>query len=309
MGKNIEVTLDNYNDDSFAVGLVQHASSSSWQKNCDLAEKLILEAKSKGSQIVCLQEIFASPYFCTEENHKFFDLAENLKGRTFEYFTKVARRESLVLVIPFFEKRAPGVYHNSAMVIDADGKLLGAYRKMHIPDDPLYFEKFYFTPGDAEPGYQVFKTRYAKIGVLICWDQWFPEAARLVSLLGAEILFYPTAIAWHPSEKEEFGAAQKSAWQTVQKAHAINNGVYVAAVNRCGFEETPGTEGLEFFGSSFISSPFGEIVSEASFDKDEVVVAKCSRKKIEETRQHWPFFRDRRIETYSSITKRFDEDE
>ena len=217
----------------------------------------------------------------------------------------LAKELEVVLLVSFFEKRTAGIYHNSAAVIDADGTLLGVYRKMHIPDDPLYYEKFYFTPGDTENNKNVFQTRFGKVGVLICWDQWYPEAARLTALNGAEIIFYPTAIGWHPAEKESFGAEQVNAWRAIQRSHAIANGVYIAAVNRIGHEETPGTDGLEFFGSSFVVDPFGNTVVEASKDKQEILYAECSRKRIEEVRCNWPFLRDRRVDAYKGLSSRY----
>lgn len=288
----------------FSIGVIQTAITGDSDSTCDRYEHLIAETAKAGAQIICIQELCNSKYFCSVEDHRFFELAEAEDGPLVSRFRGLARSLSVALVIPFFERRAAGVYHNSAAVIDADGSLLGVYRKMHIPDDPLYYEKFYFTPGDIDPGYQVFKTKYGTVGVLICWDQWYPEAARITSLMGAEVLFYPTAIGWHPSEKEEFGQQQKSAWQTVQRSHAIANGIYVAAANRVGFEETENTDGLEFFGGSFICDPGGTMLAEAS-DKEEFLVARCERKAIEESRQLWPFLRDRRIDSYASIVKRW----
>ncbi|MEP0842727.1 MAG: carbon-nitrogen hydrolase, partial [Phycisphaerae bacterium] len=258
--------------------------------------------------IICLQELFASPYFCKVESPARFELAEPIPGPTVEALRPVARELAAALIVPVFERRGPGVYHNSAAVLDADGSLLGVYRKMHIPDDPLYLEKYYFTPGDADGrarGFQVFDTRYARVGVLICWDQWYPEAARITSLLGAEVLFYPTAIGWHPQEKDTFGPAQTDAWQTVQRGHAIANGVYVAAANRVGFEPEAGTDGIEFFGHSFVSDPFGRKLAEAPADAPAVLVVECSRPLIEDVRRNWPFLRDRRVDAYEPITSRY----
>jgi N-carbamoylputrescine amidase len=288
----------------FSIGVIQTAVNKDSDSTCDQYEELITKTAHAGAQIICIQELCNSKYFCSTEDHRFFDLAEAHDGPLVTRFRKLAKSLSIALVIPFFERRAAGVYHNSAAIIDADGSLLGVYRKMHIPDDPLYYEKFYFAPGDTEPGYQVFTTRYGRVGVLICWDQWYPEASRITSLMGAEVIFYPTAIGWHPSEKEEFGQQQKAAWQTIQRSHAIANGVYVAAANRVGFEETENTDGIEFFGGSFICDPFGNTLAEAS-DAEDFLVAKCERKKIEETRQLWPFLRDRRIDSYTQISKRW----
>jgi N-carbamoylputrescine amidase len=294
--------------DKFKIGLIQHACTENLDTNLESAKSGIRQAAKEGAQIICLQEIFKTRYFCSVQDEKFFNLAEPENGPTVQELAKLAKELNVALVVPFFERRGPGVYYNSASVIDADGSILGTYRKMHIPDDPLYYEKYYFSPGDAEGennGFRVFKTKFATIGVLICWDQWYPEAARLTSLMGAEVLFYPTAIGWHPFEKEEVGEDQLNAWQTIQKSHAVANGVYVAAVNRIGHEPTPHTDGIEFFGHSFITEPFGKVICEAGSDKPEVLVAECSRKKIEETRQMWPFFRDRRIDAYGKITSRY----
>lgn len=297
--------------DTFKVGIVQTKviddnSKFDFTENLNRFESLVASAAKSGAQVICLQEMFNSPYFCTVEDHKFYECAESLDGVTVSRFSKLAKSLNIVLVLPIFEKRGAGVYHNSAVVLDADGSTAGVYRKMHIPDDPLYYEKFYFTPGDSEPGYQVFNTKYAKVGVLICWDQWYPEGARITAMKGAEVLFYPTAIGWHPAEKEEFGSAQREAWRTIQRSHAIANGVYVASPNRIGHELTPGTDGIEFFGSSMIVDPFGRLVCDAG-QGEEILVHECSRKLIETTRQHWPFFRDRRIDSYGPILKRWGE--
>jgi N-carbamoylputrescine amidase len=298
---------------SFTIGIVQDRATDDLAANLDRAERLTREAAGRGAQIVCLKELFNSPYFCKSQRHERFGLAESIPGPTVERFQALARDLAIVLVVPIFEREAPGVYRNSAAVIDADGTLLGTYRKMHIPDDPLFNEKFYFTPGDgpvagaadSTPGFRVWKTRYATIGVLICWDQWYPEAARITSLLGAEVLFYPTAIGWHPSERAEWGQAQVDAWQIMQRSHAIANGVYVAAPNRVGHEDEPGTDGITFFGRSFIADPFGRMVAEAGDTDDEVLVATCERQLIESTRQNWPFLRDRRIDAYGPILRRY----
>jgi N-carbamoylputrescine amidase len=288
--------------EKFTVGLVQMRSSPNPDENLAKAEARIREAAGRGAQIICLQELFRSPYFCREENAERFALAEPIPGPTSEQLCKLAGELKVVVVAPLFERRAAGVYHNTAAVIDADGTLLGVYRKMHIPDDPLYYEKFYFTPGDL--GFPNFDTRYGRIAVLVCWDQWYPEGARLASLRGANILLYPTAIGWHPSEKEQEGAAQLEAWRTIQRAHAIANGVYVAAVNRVGFEG-PAENGLEFWGSSFVADPFGQILAEASTSEEETLVVECDPRRMEEVRRNWPFLRDRRIDAYSPLLERW----
>lgn len=270
-------------------------------ENFAKAEWRIREAAGKGAQIICLQELFRSQYFCREENARLFDLAETIPGPSTESLSRLAHELNVVIIGSLFERRAPGVYHNTAVVIDASGALLGLYRKMHIPDDPLYLEKFYFTPGDL--GFRNFDTRYGRIAALICWDQWYPEAARLAALGGAEVLFYPTAIGWHPSEKAEHGAAQHDAWRTIQRSHAIANGVYVAAVNRVGFEGPP-DNGLEFWGASFVADPFGRMLAEASHDREETLITECDRRQIDEVRRNWPFLRDRRIDAYGGIVNR-----
>ena len=270
-------------------------------ENFAKAEWRIRETAGKGAQIICLQELFRSQYFCREEDPRLFDLAESIPGPSTEGLSRLAHELNVVIVGSLFERRAPGVYHNTAVVIDVTGALLGLYRKMHIPDDPLYFEKFYFTPGDL--GFRNFDTRYGRIAALVCWDQWYPEAARLAALGGAEVLFYPTAIGWHPSEKAEHGAAQHDAWRTIQRSHAIANGIYVAAVNRVGFEGPP-DHGLEFWGASFVADPFGRMLAEASHDREEILVIECDRRQTEDVRRNWPFLRDRRIDAYSGITKR-----
>jgi N-carbamoylputrescine amidase len=272
------------------------------EENLRKASQRIREAAARGAQIICLQELFRSEYFCRDENAALFDLAESIPGPTTETFSALARELNVVVVAPVFERRAAGLYHNSAAVIDADGTLLGVYRKMHIPDDPLYYEKFYFTPGDT--GFINFDTAYARIGVLVCWDQWYPEGARLASLGGASVLFYPTAIGWHPREKAEHGAAQLDAWRTIQRAHAIANGIYVAAVNRVGFEGTP-ESGLEFWGSSFIADPFGRMIAEGSTSEEEILIAECDPRSMDEVRRNWPFLRDRRIDAYGGLTSRW----
>ena len=291
----------------FRLGLVQMACSDEPGHNLDKAIAGIRDAAARGAQIVCLQELFRSRYFCQREDLKTFDLAEPIPGASTEAIGKVAREAGVVVVASLFERRAAGVYHNTAAVLDADGALLGIYRKMHIPDDPLYYEKYYFTPGDL--GFRNFDTRFGRIGVLVCWDQWYPEGARLTALQGASVLFYPTAIGWHPKEKAEYGDAQRSAWQTMQRAHAIANGVYVAAVNRVGHEPSPHapgdrSEGLEFWGTSFVADPFGRILAEGGTDKEEILIAECDLGHLEDTRRNWPFLRDRRIDAYGEITKR-----
>jgi N-carbamoylputrescine amidase len=289
-------------DSAFKIGLVQMSCSADTDGNLNKAIAGIRSAASRGAEIVCTQELFRSQYFCREEKAELFSLAETIPGPSTEVLTSLAKELGVAIVASLFEKRAQGLYHNTAVTIDADGALLGLYRKMHIPDDPLFFEKFYFTPGDL--GFQNFETKYARVGVLVCWDQWYPEGARLTSLQGANVLFYPTAIGWHPSEKAEWGAAQLDAWRTIQRAHAIANGIYVAAINRTGFEG-PADRGLEFWGSSFVADPFGRLIDEASTDKEEVLVVECDPKLMDEVRRNWPFFRDRRIDAYAPITERW----
>jgi N-carbamoylputrescine amidase len=286
----------------FTVGLIQMTCSLDPRENLAKAEARIREAAARGAQIVCLQELFRSQYFCREENADLFDLAEPIPGPSTDSLAKLAKELNVAIVGSLFERRAAGVYHNTAAILDADGSMLGKYRKMHIPDDPLYYEKFYFTPGDL--GFPNFDTRFGRIGVLVCWDQWYPEGARVSSLGGANILFYPTAIGWHPSEKQEFGAAQLDAWRTIQRSHAIANGVFVAAVNRVGFEGTP-ESGLEFWGHSFVCDPFGQVLAEASADKEEILIVECDPARSEEVRRNWPFLRDRRIDAYSPILNRW----
>ena len=288
--------------EKFTVGLVQMKCSTNVDENLAKALQKIREAAKRGAQIVCLQELFRSQYFCREENAEIFDLAEPIPGASTEALGKLAKQLGVVIIGSLFERRAAGIYHNTAVILDADGSLLGMYRKMHIPDDPLYFEKFYFTPGDL--GFPNFDTRYGRIAVLVCWDQWYPEGARLASLGGANILFYPTAIGWHPSEKVKHGAAQLDAWRTIQRSHAIANGIFVAAVNRTGYEGSP-ESGLEFWGSSFVSDPFGQVIAEASTNKEEILIAECDPRVMEDVRRNWPFLRDRRIDAYSPILQRW----
>jgi N-carbamoylputrescine amidase len=283
------------------VGLLQTSCSADTEANLKKTLAAAGRAAEQGARIICTQELFRSQYFCQSEDHKYFALAEPIPGPTTEAFQELAKKYETVIVASLFEKRAAGVYHNTAVVIDADGALLGRYRKMHIPDDPLYYEKFYFTPGDL--GFQAWRTRYACIGVLVCWDQWYPEAARLTALQGAEILFYPTAIGWHPAEKAEQGQRQHDAWETIQRSHAIANGCYVAAPNRVGHEKLSG-EGIEFWGQSFVAGTSGEILARASTANEEVLVVSLDLGQVELTRTHWPFLRDRRIDAYGELTKR-----
>ena len=287
---------------SFRVGLVQMSCAADPRENIEKGLRRVREAANRGAQVICLQELFASQYFCREESAGLFDLAESIPGPSTEAMAKLAAECGVVIIVPVFERRGTGLYHNSAAIIDADGSMPGLYRKMHIPDDPLYFEKFYFTPGDL--GFRAFDTRFGRVAVLICWDQWYPEGARLAALAGADILFYPTAIGWHPSEKAEFGAAQRDAWRTIQRGHAIANGIWVAAVNRVGFEG-PSERGLEFWGSSFLSDPFGVVVADASIDREEILIAECDMARTEDVRRNWPFFRDRRIDAYQPILNRW----
>jgi len=286
---------------SVKVGLIQSACSADPVANLRKTLAAAERAAEKGAQIICTQELFLSQYFCQSEDHKYFKLAEPIPGPSTEAFQKLAKKHGAVVIASLFEKRASGVYHNTAAIIDADGSLLGVYRKMHIPDDPLYYEKFYFTPGDL--GFRAWQTRYAKIGVLICWDQWYPEAARLTALQGAEILFYPTAIGWHPGEKAKYGALQHSSWETIQRSHAIANGCYVAVPNRVGHEKLAG-DGIEFWGQSFVAGTAGEILAKAGAAKEEVLIVPLDLSQVEATRTHWPFLRDRRIDAYGGLAKR-----
>ncbi len=288
--------------EKFRVGLVQMSCVDHAATNMDKAVALIRQAAQRGAQVICTQELFRSLYFCQTQDLQLFDLAETIPGPSTDILGRLARELGVVLVASLFEKRAAGIYHNTAAVLDADGALLGLYRKMHIPDDPLYFEKYYFTPGDL--GFKAFDTRFGRLGVLICWDQWYPEAARLTTMQDVSILFYPTAIGWHPREKAEFGEAQVSAWQTMQRSHAIANGVYVAAVNRVGHEGAA-DGGIEFFGNSFICDPFGRVLEQAGRGEEEILIAEIDPALQEITRRNWPFFRDRRIEYYGPLTRRF----
>ena len=282
------------------VGLVQMSCSGDAKSNMDKAIAGIKDAAAKGANIVCLQELFTSLYFCDVEDYENFKLAEPIPGPSTDTLSAVAKEAGVVVIASLFEKRAQGLYHNTTAVIDADGTYLGKYRKMHIPDDPAYFEKFYFTPGDL--GYKVFKTKFGTIGVLICWDQWYPEAARLTALMGAEILFYPTAIGWATSQDESTNNEQYNAWQTIQRSHAVANGVHVVSVNRVGFEQDGA---MKFWGGSFVSNPFGSLIVKASHDQEEVIVTELDLSKTDSYRTHWPFMRDRRIDSYSDIVKRF----
>jgi N-carbamoylputrescine amidase len=290
------------NSEKTQVALVQMRCGANPEQNLTRAIEFIREAAKNGAQIVCLPELFRSQYFCQSEDHDNFSLAENIPGPSTDALTKLAREKSVVIVASLFEKRAAGVYHNTAVVIDADGNILGKYRKMHIPDDPSYYEKFYFTPGDL--GFQSWKTARGNLGVCVCWDQWYPEAARLTALRGAEILFYPTAIGWHPREKKKYGAAQLSAWQTMQRSHAIANGCFVAAANRVGHEAPAGGDGIEFWGQSFICAPSGEILAQGSVNREEIVSAEVEWKRVDQHRTHWPFLRDRRVDAYEGIQQR-----
>jgi N-carbamoylputrescine amidase len=286
----------------FTVGLIQMRCSADPDENVLRACTMLRDAANRGAQVACLPELFRTPYFCQSEDAARFDLAEPIPGPTTMALCQVARETGIVVIGSLFERRAAGIYHNTAVVIEKDGTLLGMYRKMHIPDDPLYYEKYYFTPGDL--GFLTFDTSFARVGTLVCWDQWYPEAARLTALRGAEVIFYPTAIGWHPAEKVEFGAAQSSAWETIQRSHAIANGVYVAAVNRIG-HEGPASGGLEFWGGSFLADPFGRVVAKASHDTEEILIAQCDPRLQEETRRNWPFLRDRRIDAYAPIAERY----
>ena len=290
--------------DKFTIGLIQMAAATDPDKNLDRAIGFVEQAARDGAEVICLPELFRSQYFCQSEDASLFDLAESIPGPSTEALGKIARAKNVTVIASIFERRAAGLYHNTVALIDTLGKVAGLYRKMHIPDDPAYYEKFYFTPGDL--GFQAFDTPVGSIGTLICWDQWYPEGARLTALRGAEILFYPTAIGWHPHEKEKYGAAQRDAWRTIQRSHAIANGVYVAGVNRIGHEKpVEGGAGIEFWGSTFLADPFGVIIVEASTDKEEILIAEIDRKRIEEVRRNWPFLRDRRIDAYGGIEKRF----
>ena len=291
----------------YVIGLLQLSFSANPEENTKKTISWVKKAAKQGAQIICLPELYRSQYFCQREDSKLFDLAETIPGPSTKAFQKAAKENNVAIIVPLFEKRAPGLYHNSAVIIDAGGEILGIYRKMHIPDDPAFYEKYYFTPGDL--GFKSFKTKYGNIGTLICWDQWYPEGARLTALKGAGVLFYPTAIGWHPAEKERYGAAQKDSWITIQRSHAIANGVYVASVNRTGFEKpVEEQDGLIFWGSSFVCDPQGVILAQASVDNEEILLAEVDVNHIETIRRNWPFFRDRRIDAYGDITKRFSDE-
>jgi N-carbamoylputrescine amidase len=285
------------------LGLLQHACGSGPAANLKKTLSLAEKAAKRGAQIICTQELFRSQYFCQNEDHANFKLAESIPGPSTKAFQKLAKKYGVVIVASLFEKRAAGLYHNTAVIIDADGRMLGIYRKMHIPDDPLFYEKFYFTPGDT--GFKAWQTKFGKIGVLVCWDQWYPEGARLTAMQGAEILFYPTAIGWHPGEKAEYGVNQHGAWETIQRSHAVANGCYVAAINRIGHETPIGGDGIEFWGQSFVAGTSGQILAKASVDQEEVMLVPIELDTVDVTRTHWPFLRDRRIDAYGDLTKRF----
>ena len=284
------------------LGILQSSCSPKPAENLKKTLALAETAAKKGAQIICTQELFRSEYFCQKEDHEYFKLAEPIPGPSTEAFQKLAKKHKVVIIASLFEKRAAGVYHNTAVIIDADGSLKGIYRKMHIPDDPQFYEKFYFTPGDL--GFKAWETKYGKIGVCVCWDQWYPEAARLTALQGAEILFYPTAIGWHPKEKAEYGENQHNAWELIQRSHAVANGCYVAVANRIGLEKPAGGDGLEFWGQSFVAGTSGQILAKASQNKEEILIVPVDLSKVDMTRTHWPFLRDRRIDAYGELTKR-----
>ncbi len=295
--------------ENFKVGLIQMACGPDPDRNLRHAVEMVGEAAARGARVICLPELFRTQYFCQREDPSLFDLAEPIPGPTTQALAEEARRNKVVVIGSIFEKRAPGIYHNTAAVLDSDGSLRGVYRKMHIPDDPLYYEKFYFTPGDL--GFRAFDTQAGKLGTLVCWDQWYPEGARLTALQGANVIFYPTAIGWHPAEKTQYGGTQHDAWRTIQRAHAIANGVYVAVVNRVGHEHgdingnaAPGP-GLEFWGGSFLCDAFGTVLVEGSQNKEEVLIGEVDLKKLEDVRRNWPFLRDRRVDSYAPITQRF----
>ncbi len=295
--------------DKFTVGLVQMKCTTNKEENLTRATEKIREAAKRGAQIISLHELFAGEYFCRTEDAALFDLAEPVPGPTTERLAKVAKELTVALVVSVFERRAAGVYHNTCAVLDADGSYLGKYRKMHIPDDPLYYEKFYFTPGDL--GFLNFDTKYARLGVQICRDQWYPEGSRLTAMKGSQVIFYPTSIGWHAHEKDDVGAAQLDSWKTIQRAHAVANGIYVAVVNRVGYEGKPekGDAGLEFWGNSFVADPSGQVLAEAAQDKEEILVVECDPAKSEDTRRNWPFFRDRRIDAFGGLLERWSEEE
>ncbi len=290
------------NSTTVQLGLMQMRADADPARNLKRTIEATERAAKAGAQIICTQELFRSQYFCQNEDHAHFKLAESIPGPSTDAFQKIARKYGVVIIASLFERRAAGLYHNTAAIIDADGSMLGIYRKMHIPDDPLFYEKFYFTPGDL--GFKVWQTKFGKIGVLICWDQWYPEGARLTAMQGAEILFYPTAIGWHPQEKAEYGENQHGAWQIIQRSHAVANGCYVASVNRIGLEQPIGGDGIEFWGQSFVAGTSGQILAQASVDKEETLIVPVDLAKVDVTRTHWPFLRDRRIDAYGDMTRR-----
>ncbi|MBL9137831.1 MAG: carbon-nitrogen hydrolase [Verrucomicrobiales bacterium] len=291
------------NSSEVVLGLLQHACSEDPKENLGKCLDAADRAARAGAQILCTQELFRSQYFCQSEDHAQFQLAESIPGPTTEAFCRLAKKRGVVIIASLFEKRSSGLYHNTAAIIDADGTMLGIYRKMHIPDDPLYYEKFYFTPGDL--GFRAWKTRFGKIGVLVCWDQWYPEGARLTAMQGAEILFYPTAIGWHPKEKSEYGERQHGAWELIQRSHAVANGCYVAVANRVGLERPIGGDGIEFWGQSFVAGTSGQLLAKGSVDAEENLIVPIDLAKVDVTRTHWPFLRDRRIDAYGDLTRRF----
>jgi N-carbamoylputrescine amidase len=292
-----------HNSSTVVLGLIQTSCTANPDENSAKQYALIEKAAKKGAQIICTQELYRSQYFCQSEDHDYFKLAERIPGPSTEALGAIAKKHGVVIVASLFEKRSSGLYHNTAAIIDADGKMLGIYRKMHIPDDPLYYEKFYFTPGDT--GFKAWSTKFGRIGVCVCWDQWYPEAARLTAMQGAEILFYPTAIGWHPDEKKQYGETQHGAWETVQRGHAVANGCYVAVPNRIGVEKPAGGKGIEFWGQSFVAGTSGQIIAKASSNKEEILLVPVDLGKVDTTRTHWPFLRDRRIDAYENLTRRF----
>ena len=287
------------------VAVIQKRASEDLAANLAGTLEAIEEAAQRGAKVICTQELFCSKYFCQSEDYRYFDMAEPIPGPSSRALCAVAKKHNVVVIGSLFEKRAAGLYHNTAVVIDANGELLGLYRKMHIPDDPLFYEKFYFTPGDL--GFKAFATKYAKIGVLICWDQWYPEGARITALKGAEVLFFPTAIGWHPGEEQSVNQAQHESWELIQRSHAVANGVFVAAPNRVGHETFAGIpgEGIQFWGQSFLCDPRGQVLQRGSVDQEDILIAECDLSQIDQQRQHWPFLRDRRIDAYGSITERY----
>jgi N-carbamoylputrescine amidase len=297
------MTRDNGSPSKYKVGLIQMAMTADPEKNLRTAVSRVTEAARSGAKLICLPELFRSLYFAQREDAALFDLAEPVPGPSTEALAAVAKRAGVVIIVPLFERRAPGLYHNSAVILDTDGSVAGLYRKMHIPDDPAYYEKFYFTPGDL--GFRAFDTQIGKVGTLVCWDQWYPEGARITALQGAPVLFYPTAIGWHPAEKATNGAQQLDAWRTIQRSHAIANGVFVAAVNRVGLERGDTGDGIEFWGSSFLADPFGVVIAEAPADREAIIIAEVDLGRIEEIRRGWPFLRDRRVDAYGGIESRF----